>query len=290
MKPFFLVILTLVATCAVTFPGHAGAAKRHVVAVSYAPVLNTPDFAGSFGGAVRLDPCRGVRPVEFIALPGTLFTVHGEVKRSGSKILRVTTNDYPYPSKSGLFVDERFVKPASGPVTERSPKLPVLEEVQKRLLSALGKPYVWGGNVKDGVPLLRRYYPQGDPLSGVDCSGLLYEATDGFTPRNTSTLISYGNPVAVAGLSAEAIAQKLEPLDLLVWKGHVMMVLDEESVIESRMGCGGKQSGVMMTPKLELLKGIMKTRRPADHFPQGSAGDATFVVRRWFPRADGRGV
>ncbi|WP_136523602.1 NlpC/P60 family protein [Geomonas ferrireducens] len=287
MKPFFLVILTLVATFAVTVPGHAGAAERHVVALSYAPVLNTPDFAGSFGGTARLDPCRGVRPVEFIALPGTLFTVHGELTRSGVKVLRVTTNDYPYPSKTGLFVDERFVKQASCPVTERSRRLPALEEIQKRLLSAMGKPYVWGGNVKDGVPLLRKYYPQGDPLSGVDCSGLLYEATDGFTPRNTSTLTSYGNAVAVAGLSAEAIARKLEPLDLLVWKGHVMIVLDEDSVIESRMGCGGKQSGVMMTPKLELLKGIMKTRRPADRFPEGSAGDRAFVVRRWFPRVGG---
>ena len=287
MKPFFLVILTLFATCAVTLPGHAGAAERHVVAVSYAPVLNTPDFAGSFGGTVRLDPCRGVRPIEFIALPGTLFTVQGELKRSGATILRVTTRDYPYPSKTGLFVDARFVKPATGTVTERSRHLPSLEEIQKRLLAALGKPYVWGGNVKDGVPLLREYYPQGDPLAGVDCSGLLYEATDGFTPRNTSTLTSYGDPVAVAGLSAEAIARKLEPLDLLVWKGHVMMVLDEDSVIESRMGCGGKQSGVMMTPKLELLKGIMKTRSPADRFPEGSAGDRSFVVRRWFPRAGG---
>lgn len=287
MKPFFLVLLTLVATFAVTVPGHAGAAERRAVAVSYTPVLNTPDFPGSFGGTVRLDPCRGVRPVEFIALPGTLFTVHGEVTRSGVKILRVTTNDYPYPSKTGLFVDERFVKPVSGAVTERSRKLPALEEIQKRLLSATGKPYVWGGNVKDGVPLLRKYYPQGDPLSGVDCSGLLYEATDGFTPRNTSTLITCGEPVAVAGLSAEAIARKLEPLDLLVWKGHVMIVLDEESVIESRMGCGGKQSGVMMTPKLKLLKGIMKTRRPVDRFPEGSAGDRAFVVRRWFPRAGG---
>ncbi|MBJ6799559.1 NlpC/P60 family protein [Geomonas propionica] len=288
MKTLLLAVIALALLVTPFSPRNAaGAPPKRVVALSYTPVLNTPDFAGSFDGKVRLDPCRGVRPIEFIALPGTLFTVQGELEKNGVKVLRVTSNDYPYPSKTGLFVDARFVEAAGPAVEERRPHLPELAEIQKRLLAALAKPYVWGGNVKDGVPLLRKYYPQGDPLAGVDCSGLLYQATDGFTPRNTSTLIGYGAAVPVAGLSAEAIARKLVPLDLLVWNGHVMMVLDNDSIIESRMGCGGKASGVMITPKLELVRQIMKTRKPADSFLQGSAGARSFVVRRWFP-ATGR--
>ncbi|UPU35411.1 C40 family peptidase [Geomonas paludis] len=287
MKTLLLAVIALsLVVIPVSSRTASGASPGQVVAASYAPVLNTPDFAGSFSGKVQLDPCRGVRPIEFIALPGTLFTVEGEQEQNGVKVLRVTSNDYPYPSKTGLFIDARFVEPAGPAARERRPHLPEQAEIQKRLLAALGKPYVWGGNVKDGVPLLRRYYPQGDPLAGVDCSGLLYQATDGFTPRNTSTLTGYGQAVPVAGLSAEAIAGKLKPLDLLVWNGHVMVVLDGDSIIESRMGCGGKHSGVMITPKLELVRQIMKTRKPADSFPKGSAGAGSFVVRRWFPAGE----
>jgi len=285
MKRSLLVLIALAVAANLLSRRHAAAqaAPRRVVAISFAPVLNTPDFAGTFSGKVKLDPCEGVRPIEFIALPGTLFTIQGELERDGVKVFRVTSNDYPFKSKTGLFVDARFVEPASGVIKERPRHLPEREEIQKRLLSALGKPYVWGGNIKDGVSLIGKYYPQGDPLAGVDCSGLLYEATDGFTTRNTSALTGFGKPVPVAGLSAEAIAAKLHPLDLLVWNGHVMIVLDQDFVIESRMGCDGKRSGVMITPKVELLKQIMKTRRPADSFPQGSAGAGSFVVRRWFP-------
>ncbi|MBJ6750836.1 NlpC/P60 family protein [Geomonas anaerohicana] len=286
MKTLLLAVIALsLAVIPLSSRTASGASVKKVVAVSYAPILNTPDFAGSFSGKVPLDPCRGVRPIEFIAMPGTLFCVENEQVQNGVKVLRVTSNDYPYPSKTGLFVDARFVEAAGPAAQERHAHLPELAEIQKRLLAALGKPYVWGGNVKDGVPLLRKYYPQGDPLVGVDCSGLLYQATDGFTPRNTSTLIGYGEAVPVAGLSAEAIAGKLKPLDLLVWNGHVMVVLDNDSVIESRMGCGGKPSGVMITPRLELVRQIMKTRKPADSFPKGSAGARSFVVRRWFPAA-----
>lgn len=289
MKRSLLVLIALAVAANVISRRHAAAQTppRHAVAISFAPVLNTPDFAGTFSGDYELDPCEGVRPMEFIALPGTLFTIQGELVRDGVKVFRVTTNDYPFRTRKGLFVDARFVQLAAGPVQERPRHLPEKEEIQSRLLSALGKPYVWGGNVKGGVPLIRKYYPQGDPLAGVDCSGLLYEATDGFTTRNTSALIDFGAPVRVAGLAAEEVAAKLQPLDLLVWNGHVMIVLDQDSVIESRMGCGGKRSGVMLTPKLELLREIMKTRKPADSFPKGSAGAKSFVVRRWFP-AEGK--
>ncbi|HBA87087.1 MAG TPA: glycoside hydrolase [Geobacter sp.] len=260
-----------------------GARPGFVVAISATPVLNTPAFRQMFSGAVKLDPCKGVRPIEFVALPGTLFAVYEKLEKDGVTVYRVATEDYPYSSQTGFFIDARFVREWKGGVLlQRKRHLPQLAEIQKRLLSALGKPYVWGGNVKDGVPLLRRYYPQGDPLAGVDCSGLLYEATDGFTTRNTSALITYGEPVQVAGLSVDAIAQKLKPLDLLVWDGHVMIVLDSDSIIQSTMGCGGGKSGVTMTPVREALRHLVQTRRPADRFPEGKAGKKAFVVRRWF--------
>jgi hypothetical protein len=268
-------------------PGALAAAQqplRYAIAISPAPVLNTPAFKEVFGGALRLDPCKGVRPIEFIALTGTLFRVEGEEQNDGVTVYRVTSKDYPYRSETGYFVDARFLNIAADPLQERPRSLPGLALVQQRLMATLGKPYVWGGNLKDGVPLLREFYPQADALAGVDCSGLLYEATDGFTPRNTSALTSFCTGVPMAGLSPEMVAQRLQPLDLIVWKGHVMIVLDRDSIIESTMGCQGGGGGVHLSPRLNALRKLMKSRQPMDDYPQGAAGAKGFVVRRWFPR------
>lgn len=270
-------------------PGALAAAQdspRYAIAVGPTPVLNTPAFREVFGGALKLDPCKGVRPIEFIALTGTLFRIEEELENEGVTVYRVTSRDYPYRSAAGYFVDARFVeilKTGADAARERPRALPELPEVQRRLLAALGKPYVWGGNVKDGVPLLRELYPRADPLAGVDCSGLLYEATDGFTPRNSSALASFGAAVPVAGLSADEIARELQPLDLIAWKGHVMVVLDRDSVIESTMGCRGK-GGVHMSPLRDAVRRLMLSRKPMDANPQGGAGARGFVVRRWFRR------
>ena len=261
----------------------AGEPARYAVATTATPVLNTPDFSKVFDGSQRLDPCKGVRPIEFIALNGTLFRIEQELNDHGASVYRVTSNDYPYRSATGYFVDARFLKQVAGPVAERPRVLPGLTEVQRRLLAALGRPYVWGGNLQDGVPLMKQLYPQADPLAGVDCSGLLYQATDGFTPRNTSALTGFGAGVQVAGLSPEAIAQKLQALDLIVWKGHVMIVLDRDSIIESVMGCPGV-GGVRLIPRREGLRRLMKSRQPLDDYPQGGGAAKGFVVRRWFPR------
>jgi hypothetical protein len=274
------------------FPGSGSVASgasaalahpRYAVAEVATPVLNTPAFGKFFGGSIRLDPCQGVRPIEFIALPGTLFRIEGAQRDGKVTVYRVTTNDYPYPNKTGYFVDARFLKSVDAPVPERERRLPGLAEVQQGLLASLGKPYVWGGNLRDGVALLEELYPRSESLAGVDCSGLLYEATDGYTPRNSAALTSFGAPVPIGRLSAEEIADKLRPLDLIVWKGHVMVVLDRDRIIQSTMGCQGG-GGVTLSPLRETLDKLMKTRKPRDTYPKGeAAGSKAFVIRRWFP-------
>jgi hypothetical protein len=233
-------------------------APRYAVAEGPTPVLNTPAVRSVFGGAVRLDPCKGVRPIEFIALPGTLFRIEGAEVNDGVTVYHVSSHDYPYPSETGYFVDARFLREVAPPFPERPRVLPGLAEVQQRLLAALGRPYVWGGNLRDGVPLLGKLYPGAETLAGVDCSGLLYEATGGYTPRNSSALTAFGAGVPIAGLPPDLIAGRLQPLDLIVWKGHVVIVLDRDRVIESR--------------------------KPLDDYPAGGAGGRAFVIRRWFPR------
>ena len=277
-------LFTLLLALSPVSPGLAAQpAARYAIAEGPAPVLNTPDFMAVFGpSALPLDPCQGIRPIEFVALPGTLFKIEGAQQRDGVTVYQVTSNDYPYPSRHGYFVDARFLKLVEAGFPERTRVLPGLAEVQQGLLASLGRPYVWGGNLREGVALLGKLYPGADTLAGVDCSGLLYEATDGYTPRNSSALIRFGAPVPIAGLSPEGIAQKLLPLDLIVYKGHVMVVLDRDRIIQSTMGCQGG-GGVTLGPLTETLRHLMKSRTPRDAYPKGSTGSKTFVIRRWFP-------
>ncbi len=248
-----------------------------VVATQPTPVFNTPDTKEAMRGGRFVDRCGLNRALEFIALPGAAFRVEGELRRDGEAVYRVTTADYPYPAKEGLFVDARFVKDEQTRPPERSRSLPGRDKIARRMLSAVGLPYVWGGNVREGI------LPPGERggkavFAGLDCSGLLYEATDGVTPRNTSSLVSFGRPVPVAGLTPDAIAARLQPLDLIVWRGHVIIVLDRKRTIESRLSCNSEgKSGVVVSPLRERLREVMTTRQPAD-----AAGKDTFVVRRWF--------
>ena len=94
---------------------------------------------------------------------------------------------------------------------------------------------------------------------GVDCSGLLYYVANGWTPRNTSQLISYGEGVSIDNLSALQLSARAKPLDLIVWKGHVMITLSDQKLIESRLG-----HGVMIHPfvhRVEEMQQQLQTEK-----------------------------
>jgi hypothetical protein len=260
-----------------------------------APVLNTPAFSSVFGGGdgkiLKTDRCGQVRELEFIALPGTVFTIRSTMKDRKHAILRVETDDYPMRAGTKLYVDSRFVELREEKPVSRSGTLPPVEEIISALKASIGSPYVWGGNLQDGVPELVELFYGGVAssaarrqltLAGLDCSGLLYQATGGWTPRNTSRLVSFGKGVRVAGRKTDEIAVLLQPLDLIAWNGHVLIVLDRDTVIESRLECGKKGSGgVMTTPLRQRLSEIMRTRRPMDNWPAAGKQRDVFVVRRW---------
>lgn len=295
--PFFALIFFLVLSTAGV--AHSSA-PLYAVALSPTPVLNTPDFAAVFGGrdgkTLRLDGCGQIRETEFVALTGTVFRIEETIKRGGPVIFRVTTDDYPYPTKKGYFIDSRFVRTSADPIPPRPINLPPRRTVIDKLLAAQGKRYVWGGNMREGIPRLLSLYPPAGSLplppataelwqlAGVDCSGLLYEATGGYTPRNTSSLIVYGAPVPVKGLDVAQIIRLVEPLDLIVWQGHVMIILDSERIIESRLDCHGNGGGVRVRSLREALIDIRKSRFPLDNYPAvAERGFRGFVIRRWFP-------
>ncbi len=272
--------------------------QRFAIATIATPVLNTPQFGQLFGGPngnrLKTDRCGQLRELEFIALPGTVFLIEDEIPFPLTKIYRVTTKEYPYSTASGYFIDARFVRIVSDPPAQRTRNLPNRQGIIERLRAATGLRYVWGGNVSKGIPQMSEYYPpaagvtlpeqtkSGWQLAGLDCSGLLYEATNGYTPRNSSSLTRFGEAVHIAGETAASIARRLEPLDLIVWPGHLLIVLDRNEVIESRLECNGKHDGVSITPLVMRLTEIMQKRKPADGLNSNRENETGFfVARRW---------
>ncbi len=272
-------------------------ADSYAVARIAAPVLNSPEFGKVFGGrdgkTLKTDSCGQVREMEFIAQPGTVFKVTGKSGSAKNTVYRVVTDEYPAAAGISLYVDGRFLELRNDLPQPRKRVVSSKQEIVSRMIAANGMPYVWGGNVRQGVFELFDFYYQGKiqkkdekrlALAGLDCSGLLYEATNGWTPRNTSSLIRFGDSVPVAGKNLTQIGALLEPLDLIVWNGHVLIVLDKQTIVESRLECGKPgNGGVIISPLQQRLASIMKTRQPVNEWPAGGKKKDVFVVRRWYP-------
>jgi len=301
ITPLFIVFCFMVTTGCSDRQEIKDYSNFYAVAELPTPVLNTPDFSFVFGKkdgkTLHLDDCGLIREVEFIALPKTAFTIEKVIKRERITIYKITTEDYPYPTQEGYFIDSRFVKTVDYEPANRLKRLPRKKAIINKLVSAEGSSYIWGGNYKEGIPEMLSFYPPHSSISadlkkqwmlkGVDCSGLLYEATNGSTPRNTSSLITFGEPVTIVGLNANQIIQQVEPLDIIVWEGHVIIVLHKERVIESRLDYNkeqkGNQGGVRIRELKEVLSEILKERIPVNNYEgEVERGKQKFVVRRWY--------
>ena len=290
MKHVFILIIVLFFTRLLSVE-----AAEYGVALTATPVLNTPDFRAVFGGTsgmvLKTDRCGQVRELEYIALQGTLFTILKKLPSGSDTIYQVETDEYTAHANTRLYIDSRFLRSGPIAVPPRRAPLPSRETINSALRAAVGNGYVWGGNIPGGVPELSAWFYKGIRsdvrnrliLAGLDCSGLLYHATEGWTPRNTAQLLLYGQGVDVAGKSVDEISLLLQPLDLIVWNGHVVIVLDQQTAIESRLECGKPgNGGVMMTPLKLRIAEMMRTRHPINAWPNGKIQNDIFVVRRWY--------
>lgn len=87
----------------------------------------------------------------------------------------------------------------------------------------------------------------------------------------------------IEGKTVTQLAKELKPLDLIVWDGHVVIVLDEKTTIESR-GRGKKPGGIELVSLDKRLKEIFESRSPVNNYSSSSlAKSKKFVVRRWLP-------
>lgn len=195
-----------------------------------------------------------IRSLEMILFPGSLCKI---IEQKGS-ILKILTPDYP--SDRPLFIDARFAtieENAREPVTRLPPSS---KELLHRLTNYPKRPYIWGGNIAAGVPEMLHYYPPPRLLTpyeyaswqfkGVDCSGLLYEVSSGFLPRN-----------ALSMRAALPTVPSLRPFDLItvIHGPHVLIALPGEKVLESR-----EYDGIVLSPLSTRLKELAH-REPLFH-------------------------
>ena len=191
----------------------------------YAPLFSTPLFPQ---GLSKTDRHNHMRQLEWIALKGMKFD---QIKRVTDQIVEVYYRSY---SRSPLYTDIRFLT-CDEQTQQCYEKDPLV--LHQKLLDRLGTRYLWGGNAPLGVDEMNLYYP-GDKdessfqslqrrLVGLDCSGLLFDVTCGFTPRNTSELYDYGRGIEI-----------IQPLDLIVYPGHVIIALDRDRAIQNKENRG----------------------------------------------------
>ncbi len=249
------------------------------------PVLNTPHFSSVFGGEnadrLLLDEKGHMRALEFVAFPKTCFQV---LKKFADHILQVAIPSYE--PNGNFFIDSRFAHPCH--VQKEEPlSCPATDLLLSRLEKLLGISYLWGGNYSAGIPELLSFYPPSKELDlktknhwmlkGADCTGILYEITEGQTPRNSSALVRFGEPLMIEGFSPQKILLQLRPLDLIVFVGHLIIVFDPSFTIESR-----EHVGVVKNSIEQRLEELFLTRKPRNSWPsQKELSSSSFVIRRW---------
>ena len=233
----------------------------YAVAKIPTPIFNTPEIPFE-KLPLKKDTQGRLMEMETIAFPGTKFKC---LKAVSENIFEVETAEYP--SSTPLYVDKRFLS-ITPDAPERVKKLPSIDEILSWIEARVGLRYFWGGNWDTGIPELLEFYPalkNASPADtddaicrGLDCSGILYQATNGYTPRNTSDLVHFG---------VEVPLEQIKPLDLLVWKGHVILVRSPTTLIESRIG-----PGVVISPFEQRYSEIQELLQKQNK---------TLHIRRW---------
>ncbi len=265
--------------------------ELYAVSVYDTPVLSTPDFDRIYGGkdgsTLAFNKSGLVKELEYVAFPGSVFKIIDEIKNGDHSVYKVTSDEYDIVlNGTDLFIDSRFVELKDTKPERKSIPKPSIDQIYNFFDQCQNADYVWGANNINGVAKMLEFYkPEGKLnqkvfnqwcMKGLDCSGLIYEATNGYTPRNTHQMVTYGKGIIIEGKSVSEIAELLEPLDMIVWKGHVIYVYDKNTTIQSAQSEGGVVKKVLIS----TLNKIMQTRRPANEWSDDKG--KVFVVRRWF--------
>ncbi len=275
---------------------------QYAISVLPTPIYNTADFAKAYdivnNELTAKDKSGLVREIEGQTFPGTVWKIHDTINMNGITIYEASTNEYwNVPKDFHFFIDSRSVDLVNKRPGPRQAILPPKSYMLDKMQSIKAQtekeliPYIWGGNVLEGIPENKEFYAGENNLSklssedkkqffleGLDCTGLLYYITNGHTPRNSSWLRTFGDPVNIENKNIDEIIAIVKPLDIVVHQGHVFMILDKDNTIESRLSKGG---GVVIIPIKERFKELMAEKYPINKAPQNKSENSWFVIRRF---------
>jgi len=276
--------------------------KDYAVSIVPTTMYNTPNINNAYkienDILVSRDESGLVREIETQTFPNTAFRIYDTIKKNGTSVYKVKTKEYwNTPNDFYFYIDSRAVKKVHRKPSERIKTLSKKEVLLKRLYSIKDQtekeliPYIWGGNTLQGIPQHKKWYvknSQWDKLSdedkkqitlqGLDCTGLIYYITDGYTPRNSTWLRNFGTGVKIEDKDIDEIISQVKPLDIIVHRGHALLILNKNETIESRLSKGG---GVVITPIKERFEEIMESKIPLNAAPSEKSDNAWFIIRRF---------
>ena len=245
---------------------------------------------------VHFDDYNTIDELDVVLLPWTSVTLLKEIKTWWNLYYQIRTREFDawLWSEENLYIDSRFVENIDYKAWERKSILPSKEEIIQNLYAALWTQYVWWWNWYQWISEIDDFYetPVDVELSELeheykilqwtDCSGLLWQATDWYTPRNTRGLLTFWSGVAISWNTIDEIVNKVEPLDLIVWAWHVIVILDKEHAIES-LRKENFEWGAEVVDLHERLEDIFTKRYPVDEYNESFLLEKEkFVVRRWY--------
>jgi hypothetical protein len=245
---------------------------------------------------LMLDSANTIDQLSIVLPVWTPVTLIDKVEKWDFTYYEVRTRDFDvwYWNKDAYFLDSRFVENRESKPAEVIHKLPDMSSIFKTLLAAVDSQYIWWGSYYQWIPEINDLYPtpsdvelssgeqQYKILQWTDCSWLLWQATNGYTPRTTRTLLSFWSSVPISWDSVDQIIKKVKPLDLIVWAGHVIIILSDEYVIES-IWKENFEGWVEIVSLKERLQDIFTRRQPVDEWSKSDLPEKKkFVIRRWY--------
>lgn len=245
---------------------------------------------------LMLDSANTIDQLSIVLPVWTPVTLIDKVEKWDFTYYEVRTRDFDvwYWNKDAYFLDSRFVENRESKPAEVIHKLPDMSSIFKTLLAAVDSQYIWWGSYYQWIPEINDLYstPSDVELSSgeqqykilqwTDCSWLLWQATNGYTPRTTRTLLSFWSSVPISWDSVDQIIKKVKPLDLIVWAGHVIIILSDEYVIES-IWKENFEGWVEIVSLKERLQDIFTRRQPVDEWSKSDLPEKKkFVIRRWY--------
>ena len=278
--------------------------KRYAVSVSPTVMYNAANIFAPYdvsdGVLESRDEDGLVTQVQAQAVPGTGWEIVGEETVSGMRVYNAKNLEFWQAPDTQYFIDARAVELTDDKPPLRDVLIPGADDLQRKLLEVHNLNsqdkihYVWGGNTLEGIPAHKEWYGSGvdlDSLSdrdkkqfliqGLDCSGLLYHITNGAAPRACYWLKNFGDSVPIQGKSAKSITETLRPLDMILFQGHVALVMDKDSTIEMRNPVNPRgDKDLAISAIADQVNDLLENKEPVDE-PPSEKKYGWFSVRRF---------